>query len=232
MKPLPKFIVVIHVRNEKQTVIDSITALANGAGGIFLINHMSDYNHLLQCYNSVREVLPYDSAFIGLNFLDLKAEEAVNILPQDADALWCDNVYINTTDTDVTKRLDLMERCIKAGEGQSWRMFASFAFKYQKPEPNVKLAAELTASVYSVAVTSGNATGKSADVEKIRQCMFGSMSREGKLAIASGITHENICNYLEYVNCFMVATGVSDENDNLVPEKIKTLSRMINEPFY
>jgi len=72
-------------------------------------------------------------------------------------------------------------------------------------------------------VTSGVATGQSADIEKIK--IFRENCGHTSLAIASGITPENAAEYKKNVDLFMVATGINIEGDfyNIDANKLKKL---------
>lgn len=65
--------------------------------------------------------------------------------------------------------------------------------------------------------TSGPGTGYAADIEKIRR-MKQALGNT-PLAIASGITPENIVNYLPHADCFLVATEISRNFTELDPVK-------------
>lgn len=43
------------------------------------------------------------------------------------------------------------------------------------------------------------------------------------LAIASGITPENVGEYLPWCDCFLVATGISCSFEELDPERVRAL---------
>jgi predicted TIM-barrel enzyme len=55
--------------------------------------------------------------------------------------------------------------------------------------------------------TSGPGTGKAADVSKIAT-MHKAVGSEGAIALASGVTAENVSTYLPYVDAFLVGTGI------------------------
>jgi predicted TIM-barrel enzyme len=72
-----------------------------------------------------------------------------------------------------------------------------------------------------IVTTSGSGTGQSAHVDKIR-----SMKRAidpFPLAVASGITPENVPQYLPISDCFLVATSISLSWSELDPERVATL---------
>jgi predicted TIM-barrel enzyme len=78
-----------------------------------------------------------------------------------------------------------------------------------------------------IVVTSGIATGHVADIDKIKT--FRESCGETTLAVASGITPENVEEYIDIVDLFMVATGINFDNDfyNIDPSKLKNLMNTI-----
>jgi predicted TIM-barrel enzyme len=99
--------------------------------------------------------------------------------------------------------------------------FGGVAFKYQRHVEAVGHAARIASRYMDVVTTSGPGTGRAAEVEKI----FTMKEALGDftLAIASGITPENVTAYLPYADCFLVATGISHDFNNLDPARTKTL---------
>lgn len=55
--------------------------------------------------------------------------------------------------------------------------------------------------------TSGQGTGQAADIDKIR--VMKQALGDFPLAIASGVTPDNIEDYLPHSDCYLVATGIS-----------------------
>jgi predicted TIM-barrel enzyme len=72
-----------------------------------------------------------------------------------------------------------------------------------------------------VVTTSGPGTGQAAHVEKIRT-MKAALG-DFPLAIASGITPENVKDYLPFSDCYLVATGISDSFEELNPDRVRAL---------
>ena len=70
---------VVHVSSVKQARRNVAVALNGGAAGVFLIGHGMRCNRLLDIYKQVRPLFP--AAWIGINFLDIKAQEAYWKLP-------------------------------------------------------------------------------------------------------------------------------------------------------
>jgi predicted TIM-barrel enzyme len=86
---------------------------------------------------------------------------------------------------------------------------------------DVREAARIAAGYMDIVTTSGPATGQAAAPDKIRAMKeaLGTFP----LAIASGITAQNIGNYLNTADCFLVATGISSSRSELNEELVKGL---------
>jgi predicted TIM-barrel enzyme len=116
-------------------------------------------------------------------------------------------------------------------------IFCALAFKYSK---NVNLTGNLLKShcvevsmACDIPTTSGNATGQSANIQKIKEIR--SYLPQGKrFGIASGVDELNINDYLtEGVTDFLVATSliakVHNYFDILDYEKVKKMNFLIKE---
>jgi len=78
-----------------------------------------------------------------------------------------------------------------------------------------------------VITTSGDRTGKAADINKIKTIYDNNVDNL-PIAIASGIDSSNISNYLPYADMFFVSTGISNNNDEFNEEKVIELSNLIH----
>jgi hypothetical protein len=228
VKFLPKFTPVIHIKSESHAVEQAQVAFENGADGIFLIEHARSHRHLKRAYDAVRQ--KFSTEWIGLNMLDLSSLDAVANVPQGADGLWLDDggFYVDVEGTLLAniyranaEICGLSPRC-----SHPWTMFSGFEFKYQKPAINLEEAANWAIRYTDVPTTSGNGTGQAADISKI--VTIKSLLGDKPLAIASGITPENVDQFLPYVDCFMVSTGISKSFHDLDPVKTYQLATLIN----
>ncbi len=71
----------------------------------------------------------------------------------------------------------------------------------------VPRAAATAAAYMDVICTSGPGTGKEAQVDKVA-AMHAGLPATGALALASGVTPENIDRFLPYVHAYLVGTGI------------------------
>jgi predicted TIM-barrel enzyme len=99
--------------------------------------------------------------------------------------------------------------------------FGGVAFKYQRQVEDLRRAVMTARDFMSVVTTSGPGTGRSANVDKIR--IMKEALGDFPLAIASGITPDNIAEYLPYSDCYLVATGISDSFEDLNPALTRRL---------
>ena len=96
--------------------------------------------------------------------------------------------------------------------------FNSVAFKYQKKELNIPQAVLNSKNLNFIPTTSGDATGVAADLSKIK--VMKETLKDYPLAIASGLTPENIHEYLSLIEFGLVATGISKDFHNFDEEKL------------
>ena len=213
-------LVVIHAKSVDQCVRNAFIARDNGARGAFLINHDISSSELLECYRAVKR----PDFWVGLNFLGLKQNEAIRRIPEDADGLWVDHAGIDDSPRANAAREFLIERRARNWSGL---YFGGVAFKYQQPVDDLEGVARKAVPFVDVITTSGDATGKAPSVEKIWLMRRG--AGDHPIAIASGMTPENVEPYMRHADCFIVATGLSDrESDELIPERIRLMTDKLN----
>ncbi|KKP68649.1 MAG: Adenine phosphoribosyltransferase [Candidatus Moranbacteria bacterium GW2011_GWE1_35_17] len=213
------FLPVIHVLSKEQTLRNVAVAVEARADGVFLINHNIHAGELISVFRVVKKKNP--NLWIGINFLDLYREDsAKTTINIGADGLWTDDAGVH-------------EGMIGAPIARNellgnWKglYFGGVAFKYQRAVTDVATVAKLALNVVDVVTTSGARTGAAPNVDKI------STMREAigdfPIAIASGITVENVRKFIPYNDCFLVATGISFSHTELNPEKTQLLSSYIH----
>lgn len=222
-----RLLVVVHVLNDEQALRNASIAFDNGADGIFLINHKVQPVVLKQTYDYVREAYP--KKWIGLNFLGPNLEYLTRNLssyvPRDAQALWCDSLGYDQDAprefrTYGARRL-YFELSRIADEAE---LFGGFDFKYQKPVKNLSLGVREIAPFTDVITTSGYETGSPPTLEKMVE-MRQAAGPEKRIAIASGMTPENVDKFLRVVDDFLVSTGISKPFiDELDPVRVREMS--------
>lgn len=195
---------VIHYVNIATALVNVDIAVKCGCDGVFLIrmDGTSHSTELLGAAKAIRSRFP--DIKIGINWLELYPASALELnVKLEVDVTWLDNCGATSEGLDGRGiELQMMHR-----NTPNHRVFAGVAFKYQKPEPNPPLAARIVLQKNWIPTTSGTTTGSAPDLEKIKS-LFEAVGREN-LAVASGITPDNISVFLPYVSKFLVATGIS-----------------------
>lgn len=213
----PKIHVVVHVRSASQACGQVIAAVDAGVDGVWLIDHAGDHRDLLSLTRLVRGSLP--SLWLGVNYLDLSVDRASALVDDGVNGLWSDNAHVHLDDDH-----EIAERARALRSAREWDglYFGGVAFKGQRIETDLEGAVERAVPYVDVLTTSGTATGVAAPEEKIRR-MHAALGGRRPLAVASGITPENVESYLPYVDYLMVNTGVSRNFYELDPDKLARL---------
>ena len=214
---------VIHVETLDQALRNAAIARRLGCDGVFLINHHIRSPQFLPIVRGVLDEFP--GWWVGVNCLDLEPEETVARVDPRVAGIWADNAKIDEHSPTQAGA----ERFVQDRTEQKWNglYFGGVAFKYQKPVADPELAAKIAVNYIDVVTTSGPGTGKAAATEKIAAMRRG--LGEAPLAIASGITPENVGDYLDLANCFLVATGISDIFTELDPRKVTALIEAVRQ---
>lgn len=220
---------VIHLENVEQAVENAQIAMEADADGLFLINHgdMSDAE-VPFVKDAIRALYP--NCWIGVSFLSYTPQTACKEIPMDVNGLWTDNAYADEESLHRYAK-ETLEICRK----REWKglYFGGVAFKYQREVEDVTQAAKWAVPYMDVVTTSGNGTGLAAHVDKIR--IMKKAIGDFPLAIASGITPENIDDYLPISDAYLVATGIcrnDGQGDDFYwfdPEKVLRLVDIIRQ---
>ena len=213
---------VIHVESEGQAVRNAGLARAAGCDGVFLINHAISSARLFAVQRVVTGEFP--DWWIGVNCLDLHPSEVFAEVGPDVDGIWVDNGLVDERRADQPDA-DAVAAA-RAASGWSGLYFAGTAFKYQRPVEDLRAAARLASRYCDVVTTSGPGTGEAATVDKI-----GTMKQAlgvHPLAIASGITPDNLDDYLPTADAFLVATGISRSFTELDPALVDEAVRRVH----
>jgi predicted TIM-barrel enzyme len=235
MRSKPRVLPVIHVRDRDQALENAQIAAEAGADGVFLISHGSHEPLVLARLGREVKRMTYSTMpWVGINFLGLEPVDAIEMLPTGIDGLWVDNAGIDehAENQYIADEIEKVRQQEMALRSFSTRMeyFGGVAFKYQRPVRlggDLKKAAEIARNYMDVVTTSGEGTGKAADLDKIREMREG-LGPDARLGIASGITPENVELYLPYVNDFLVATGINKDFFNFDPNKLRELVKKVH----
>jgi len=226
---MKRFLPVLHLKAIEHTHDQVAVAIENGADGVWLINHSTDNQMLtVEQFKLVRREHP--DLWIGMNLLGIPAHAAmhqVSILfvnGERVDGLWADDSGIRDEGPSQKARNVWITKRETGWDGE---YFGSVAFKAGPIIQDPPAAAKIAKGFMDVVTTSGTATGIPADLEKVRGMK--EALGDHRLGVASGITPENVQDYLPFVDDFLVATGISRDFHTLDPAKVRALGDQIHE---
>lgn len=217
---------VIHEINEATSIGQADLAFEEGADGVFLISHHGRDIPLLTSAQIIKTRHPHK--LIGVNLLNTRVDIGLQwALSAGVDMFWTDVPEVSSKGPQ-PMALQLKNQ-LEAHPRHNLKLYASIAFKYQAQDPFPGAAAEEVVKLGFVPTTSGSATGKAPDVSKL-QGMRHAIGPQERLAIASGMTPENVTAYTDHVTDFLVATGVSDDAYHFNREKLASFIAKVKQP--
>ncbi len=213
----PAVLPVIHVLDHEQTSRNVGIAMDEGAAGVFLINHDFAADRFLPIIRSVRSAYPL--VWLGVNFLAVTGKKAFPILADlekegcVVDGYWADDARIDEQCSADEQPEAAEILAIKKDCGWSGLYFGGTAFKKQRivDQQYFQISATIASGWMDVVTTSGVATGQEAGVEKAK--IFREGVGESALALASGITAQNVGGYANHLDAILVATGINVAGD-------------------
>ena len=229
----PAILPVIHAQDDDQINRNIEIAVRAGAQGVFLINHDFDVKRFLPLIERCRQAHPL--LWLGVNFLGVTGRDAFPILGNlesrglAIDAYWADDACIDEQQESQNQAADI--KSVRKGSGWSGIYFGGTAFKKQRvvDPANYFASGQIAKQWMDVVTTSGIATGEPAEIDKIQTFRQGVGTNA--LAVASGITPENVHGYAPYVDAILVATGINISHDFYNIDRTR-LSRLIDNCRY
>lgn len=213
---------IIHVRSRPQTLRNLLVARDAAADGAFLISHgqVSD-DDLLSIHRDLSRDVP--GFWVGINCLGLSVEEMFTRAGDRVPGVWTDDALVDEETDDQLAARRIVE--VQAAHGWRGLYFGGVAFKYQRPVADLARAARLAAPYVDVVTTSGPGTGQAAPPEKVR--VMKEAIGDRPLGLASGVTPENVTEYLPWVDSILVATGISYTFDDFDPARLRDLVSIV-----
>ena len=213
---------IVHVSTHDQAARNVRIARDAGTDGAFLISHgsVSD-SELFDIYLRIAD--ENKGFWLGVTCLGWGADELFTRATDRVAGVWIDDALIDES----RPEQPTAERILEVQKSVGWNglYFGGVAFKYQRPVRNLSNAARNAVPYMDVVTTSGPGTGKAAAPEKIRTIK--KAIGDTPLAIASGVTPENVPDYLPWADCFLVATGISYTFDELDPDRVRDLVQVV-----
>lgn len=208
-----KVIPVIHFLDRQTAFEQTAIAHAAGAAGVFLISHHNNDDELTAIAREIKQ--QYPEFPIGINLLsNTPLHAARSALLNGLDMVWADNMGVSSYG--LTDKGEILSQFAK--ENPQIQLFASVAFKYQPNEPAPCLAAKAALGAGFIPTTSGAGTGSAPEVSKISAM---SSAVCGILAVASGMTPENVPEFAPHLSHILVATGISLDEYRIDPIKLR-----------
>jgi predicted TIM-barrel enzyme len=201
--------------------------IENDADGVWLISHGGlPHDDLLRLAERTNRAL-----WCGVNLLGVDPMDAVHAAAErfNVRGLWMDHVGVNVADAARSHRVlaNLVRLRSAVWEGL---VFGGVAFKYVKPgvpRESFGTAALMAAQGgIDVVTTSGSATGVAPDVDKL--ILMRMAIGDHALAVASGITPENVGAFLPHVDAYLVATGIEARDGVFDPARVKSLADAVH----
>lgn len=227
-----RFFPIIHYRNAELAVQMAQLAAHAGAHGVFLIDMRGRDDGLGKAAELIAHEVP--TLTVGINYLSRTPLRAVreNIYAR-IPLTWSDLALFDSgrRHYQAAHIVAALYQNPKVESGPQARakfeFFTSVGFKHQLADHDIMASAASASRLGFVVTTSGVATGTVPDLDKIvamRQAVEG-----GRLAVASGIATDNIGSFLPYVDDFLVATSISNVDDQLDYTQTARLAEAIRE---
>jgi predicted TIM-barrel enzyme len=200
----PSIIPVIHYADDEQALRNAGRAAEAGCEGVMLIEMRGRNDPLPAMARAIKARWPH--MLVGINFLGATAIEAlVDNLAIGTDMTWTDAQPTHSMEAPWFGAEQLREA---RAWGGAHLLFTGVAFKHQRHEPDPETAARKALEMGFVPTTSGEATGVAAEVGRIER-LRAAIGPDAPLAIASGVTPDNVHLYAPLLSHILVATGVS-----------------------
>jgi len=207
---------VLHWHSRDQALRHAEMVLEAGLSHLMLIDMEARNDGVL---GSVSELsLRYPELSLGLNLLGVPAvQTAVDVCRVlGATMTWTDQQLTHTSGPPVETPL------LPLGH----TLFCGVAFKYQRPEPRPGEAALRALALGMVPTTSGRGTGMATDTDLLR-AIREEIGPDAPLAVASGVTPENVEAILPFVTHILVSTGISSSFIEIDPERLALLAERV-----
>lgn len=207
---------VIHIRSADQALRNAARAEMAGCDGVFLIHMDGDDEAIDPIAEQIR--IHHPALPVGVNYLSLGALHGLErSLARGWDATWSDRPGV---------RSDYLSEEAKAigvllSRHPDHRYFGSVAFKYQPLDPHPGEAARMAGALGMIPTTSGAATGSAPETGKLAHIR--AAIGPGPLAVASGITPDNLAELGRYLSHVLVSTGIGRDFYEIDPGKLEHL---------
>jgi hypothetical protein len=219
---------VLHVSDQKQVYENLEIIRKCEADGVFLINHNFSPDRLADLIDKLQGQEAFEGLWTGANFLGLSNQNAIVYAGDlNLNGLWTDNAKICSGEG--WEKQALAELQVATSLAPNTLHFGGVAFKYQPAKVSAEEEAEGAVDYVDVITTSGSGTGQAASLQKL------SSMREAignhPLAVASGVSVDNIESQLPFLDAILIASGISQNWHDLDPDLLKAVIEKRNNFF-
>ena len=219
----PVVLPVVHPIGRPEALRSVGVAAEAGARGVFLIDQGIGERDVLRLVLEVRAHFP--GLWVGVNLLRRSPAAALEVALAACegriDGIWCDDAMID----EHAAAQPAAEEMLVVRRALRWTglYFGGVAFKYQRTvaAPDLARAAAVASRYVDAICTSGPGTGLAADPEKLRALHAGANGHA--VALASGVTADNVRAYLPYASALLVGTGIEERFGVIDPRRLAAL---------
>ena len=213
---------VIHYLSDEQTLHNVELAQKYGCKGVFVIDmNGNNKQNTLQIATYIAKQYPHLE--VGVNHLGTSPYHAVqrNINSQ-LSMTWTDKCLTHTVSSEHEDYVGSISSLLLNNKHS---LFSAVAFKYQPDEPHPGIAAQKAIEAGFIPTTSGVATGKSISLQKLED-IRSVIGQQARLAVASGVTSDNVFHIKDLVTDILVASSITFENSEIINEV--ELDKLVN----
>lgn len=216
-----QFLVALHAQNDHQIFSELSKILTpGGADGVLLVNsgaHIKstdEYPNLFDIAIAIKK--QYPEKIIGINPVDLLHFEAVNemIHFEQMEIETALDVLL-TNDGGILEHRDSMDLYSPVEEGLKTmraKYYGGIAFSNLPPAKDLAGVARTASQHFNTIVTSGDEAGLPPLLDKMKTIK--SEAGDTPVAIAGGMTAENVGAYMPYADVFIVSTSLLEDRTN------------------
>lgn len=223
---------VLHLPHGVEGAMRSVDhCISAGVDGVFLINQGMTAGEVMNLVSHIQRTHP--GLWVGANLLRVSPHEVVlDWAPgRNLGGIWSDDCGVDSAPYHGDEWEYSANRWgyAKSQSGWSGLYFGGTAFKTQKTVPwrHLPEVAARASTFVDVITTSGAGTGIAAHPEKVR--ILRNALGNHPLALASGVTPDNVGVYLPNVDAFLVASGIEASFGVLDPIKVRDLAQAIHQ---
>lgn len=213
---------VIHYLSDEQILHNVDLAQKYGCKGVFLID-MNGNNQQKTLEIAIQIAKQYPCLEVGVNHLGTSPHKALqkNIEAQ-LSMTWTDQCLTHTVFNKYAQDIEALSSLLINNKHS---LFSAVAFKYQPDEPHPGIAAQKAIEAGFIPTTSGVATGKSISLQKLED-IRSVIGQQARLAVASGVTSDNVFHIKDLVTDILVASSITFENSEIINEV--ELDKLVN----